>query len=163
MKLTNTVLDIYRDPRTNRPIDPFNVSNGSDKSFENNGLVSESAENPYFDRDCPTNLAMLDIWCENINKDISSVTTSGNIFMLTYVSNSFRKCLLWESPLYTGELEAFIHLTDPYIAQEVAPEIEYNVMWGEPKASCNRRGLPWAGQNLQVWSNFAPVISLGGI
>jgi len=72
MPLTEQVDDEYRDFWTGRPLDPFADSDtDSEESSSSEDSDSESDENPYFDRDCPTNLAMFDIWYKCFCEDIS--------------------------------------------------------------------------------------------
>ena len=68
MPLTEEVYTEYWDFWTGRPIDPFAESDEEDSVSEESD--SDSDENPYFDRDCPTNFAMLDIWCKHFCEDI---------------------------------------------------------------------------------------------
>ena len=117
MFLTEQVLRKYRDPWTGRPIDPFAESEeDSDETSENS--ESESDENPYFDRDCPTNIAMLNIWGERFCEDKSCVTSHIPYFPYCHAHSQAncrfcKKAVRWELPLYVGQLEAIIHLTDP--------------------------------------------------
>jgi hypothetical protein len=68
MRLTQKVHHEYWDVWAGRPLDPFVDSDEGSASEDSD---SESDENPYFDRDCPTNIAMLDIWCKHFCEDIS--------------------------------------------------------------------------------------------
>ncbi|KIM82098.1 hypothetical protein PILCRDRAFT_820996 [Piloderma croceum F 1598] len=113
MPLTEQVVDEYWDFWTGRPFDPFAGSDtDSDESSASADSDSESDENPYFDRDCPTNLAMLDMWCKSFCEDISFS----------------RKALHWEHPLYTGTLEAVIHVTEPKTARDI--DLMRSAVWG---------------------------------
>lgn len=69
--LTERVVDEYRD-FGRVTLDSFaELDTDSEESSAYADSDSNSDEKPYFDRDCPTNLAMLDMWCKYFCEDIS--------------------------------------------------------------------------------------------
>jgi hypothetical protein len=57
MHLTKQVLGKYWDGGSGRPFNPFREKESASEDTD-----PMSAKNLYFEHDCPTNLAMLDVW-----------------------------------------------------------------------------------------------------
>jgi len=97
MGLTEQVLAKYT--ACSEPFDPWGKSDHENDEWE----IAEDYEhtNPYFDRDCPTNLAMLDIWCEKFQKDIPFVPPAPCFLPLTKWHTGSPKRDLHAAFLYT--------------------------------------------------------------
>lgn len=128
-----------------------------------------TARKKYFPlMDCPTNLAMLDIYCEEICEDIPCVSAYSLISLTqqgfsTCLDRFSRKALKWELPLNIGNLEATIYLTEPESAAEIdrfdAPP------YGQPLEGFNpygrwgfSGGMSTKDQNGTFWARHAPVL-----
>jgi hypothetical protein len=72
MELSQSVIEYYDDWDGHNPFsNSDDESEDSDDSDDSESEEDKSGHdsNPYFDRDCPTNLAMMDVWSEKICED----------------------------------------------------------------------------------------------
>ncbi|KAH9921067.1 hypothetical protein B0H21DRAFT_767146 [Amylocystis lapponica] len=145
--------DNEHDGSSNRHQDSHSTdqSSSSEDSSDDDETSADSDDgeipNPYFDRDCSTNLAMLDTYCARLEEDIP-------------FSDKGLKC---ELPLYRGSLVLMIHATDPHTSRSrhFLRQLEHGIHWGEP-----RTALFWDGEPImeldddeeEFWEESAPLI-----
>jgi hypothetical protein len=86
---------------------------------------------------------------------------------LTYTRRRFsRKGLRWELPLYVGQLEAIIHLTDPksVLDPSFIHMVEHDMEYGQPRRiweseyEDERPTAPCEDSNKEFWRENVPII-----
>lgn len=162
---------LWATPAPNMPLTKYIMDECyADDEDEDDEEEDDGAPLTRFQKECSTNLAMLDIYHERICEDIPYVFSVTRIVIkphrCTFHHRFSNKALKWELPLNVGDLEATIHLTEPELAAEVADELEFDgPSYGQPLMGFDRRehwGLghtrPTDDTNRRFWESSAPVV-----